>query len=98
MIDYFRVFTDPLTAYFRLEKTFTRLYLMLKHYPLPKSTSSLDIVPPTRDLDVAFHIVHKFLINRETTITIGMYAYDHLVRESKINEKNKSIKRSKSSS
>jgi hypothetical protein len=94
MIDYFRVLTDPLTSYFRLEKTFTRLYLMAKHYPLPKNTSSIDIVPPERDLDVAMHTVHNFLINRETTITVGMYAYNHLIRESKINERGKNIKRS----
>lgn len=93
MIDYFRVLTDPLTSYFRLEKTFTRLCTMLKHYPLPKNTSSIDIVPPDRDLDIAFHVVHDFLKDRESTIVVGMYAYNHLIHESKINEKDKKIKR-----
>lgn len=93
MIDYFRVLTDPLTSYFRLEKTFVRLCLMLKHYPLPKNTTKIDIVPPDRDLDVAFHTVHDFLKNRESTIVVGMYAYNHLIKESQIAEKNKKLKR-----
>jgi hypothetical protein len=93
MIDYFRVLTDPLTSYFRLEKTFVRLCLMLKHYPLPINNSKIDIVPPDRDLDVAFHTVHDFLINRDSTIVVGMYAYNHLVKESEIAEKDKKLKR-----
>jgi hypothetical protein len=34
MIDIYRVYTDPLTSYWRLEKTFTRTARILKHYPL----------------------------------------------------------------
>jgi hypothetical protein len=86
MIDYFRVMTDPLTSFFRLEKTFTRLCIMLKHFPLPHSTSSIDIIPPDKELDVAFHKVHEFLTDRETAITVGMYAYNHLIKESEIRD------------
>jgi hypothetical protein len=93
MIDYFRVLTDPLTSYFRLEKTFTRLCLMLKHYPLPKNTTKINTEPPGRDFDVAFHTVHDFLKDRESTIVIGMYAFNHLIKESKINERDKNLKR-----
>ena len=89
MIDYFRVMTDPLTSFFRLEKTFTRLCVMLKHFPLPHSTSSIDIVPPDKELDVAFHKVHEFLTDRETTIVVGMYAYNHLIKESGMKETHK---------
>ena len=93
MIDYFRVLTDPLTSYvIRLQKTFDRLCLMVKHYPLPYNTSSIDIVPPDRDLDVAFHTVHEFLTNRQSTITVGLYAYNHLIRESGISEEKKKNK------
>jgi hypothetical protein len=93
MIDYFRVLTDPLTSYHRLDKTFLRLCLMMKHFPLPRNTSSIDIIPPDMDLDVAFRTVHDFLINRETIITVGMYAYNHLVKESGVFERNKKINR-----
>lgn len=94
MIDYFRVLTDPLTSWFRLDKTFDRLVLMLKHYPLPSITDSINIEPPELDLDVAFNVVHKFLIDRESCITVGMYALNHLVKESKIYERIKKNKKS----
>ena len=87
MIDYFRVLSDPLTSYFRLEKVFVRLCLMAKYFPLPKNSTKIEIVPPDRDLDIAFHTVHDFLKDRESMICIGMYAYNHYVKESGINEK-----------
>ncbi len=88
MIDYFRVLTDPLISFtkFRLEKTFLRLCKMAKHYPLPHNSSKIEIVPPNRDLDVALHKVHEFLINRQTTIVVGMYAYNHLIKESGVTD------------
>jgi hypothetical protein len=94
MIDYFRVITDPLTSYFRLDKTFTRLCLMMKHYTLPHITSAIDIIPPDRDLDIALHAIHTFLIGRESTIIVGMYAYNHFIKESGIIERTKEMKRS----
>lgn len=95
MVDYFRVLTDPLTSYFRLEKTFTRLCLMTKHYPLPINKTSIAMEPPTRDLDIALRTVHDFLIDRESTVVVGMYAYNHLVRESKINNRENVQRRGK---
>jgi hypothetical protein len=93
MIDYFRVMTDPLTSYFRIGKTFTRLCLMLKHFPLPVSTSEIDITPPDRELDVAFNTVHDFLTGRDSTIVVGMYAYNHLIKESGIRSRLTSSKK-----
>lgn len=81
MIDYFRVITDPLTSYHRLEKTFTRLCLMMKHFPLPTNTTQINFAPPTRDLNIAFNTVHKFLIDKKTIVVVGMYAFNHLVNE-----------------
>src|SRR5438046_898601 len=66
MMDYFKVLADPLASYFRLEKTFERLCLMLKFYPLPNAVNRIDIATPGRDLDIAFRTVHEFLINRDS--------------------------------
>jgi hypothetical protein len=84
MIDYFRVITDPLTSYFRLEKTVKRLNLMDRHFPLPHNTSSLNIEPAEDALDVAFRTVHEFFTNRDTTFVLGIYAYDQLIKYSDI--------------
>ena len=34
LIDAYRVYTDPMTSYFRLKKTFTRFNTLMKYYPL----------------------------------------------------------------
>lgn len=87
MIDYFRVITDPLTSYFRLKKTVDRLHLMDKHFSLPHNTSSLNIEPAEDDLEIAFRTVHEFFTDRESTIVLGVYAYDQLVKESGIQDR-----------
>ena len=84
MIDYFRVMTDPLTSYFRLEKTFKRLCLMMKHYPLPHNTKRIEQPSIDRDLDIALRTVHNFMIKKESMINVGIYAYNHLIHESGI--------------
>ena len=33
LVDAYRVYADPMTSYFRLEKTFTRFSTLLKYYP-----------------------------------------------------------------
>ena len=87
MIDYFRVLTDPMTSYFRLtqKKSFERLLLLTKHYPLPKiKNNNVSIIPPPKELDIAFRTINNFLIDRKTTIAVGMYAYNYLIKECKI--------------
>ena len=32
LVDAYRVYADPMTSYFRLEKTFTRFSTMMKYY------------------------------------------------------------------
>lgn len=84
MIDYLRILTDPLTSWFRLEKIFPRLCALVKHFPLPHNNSVIDIEPPTRDLKIAFDTVYDYLVDNKTCIAIGMYAYNHLLKESTI--------------
>jgi Mimiviridae putative poly(A) polymerase catalytic subunit len=95
MIDYFRVITDPLTSYHRLEKMVTRLNLMDKYFSLPHNSSSLDIVPAEDELDIAFRTVHEFFTDRESTIVLGTYAYDHMVKESGIQDRTTKAKQAR---
>lgn len=82
MIDYFRVLTDPLTSWHRLDKTFKRLSLMLKHYPLPTNSSPINTLESNTEFDLIFKNIHSFLTNRPSTIVVGMYPYNHLVKQS----------------
>ena len=57
---------------------------MTKYYPLPKvKDTNVAIVAPDKELDIAFRTVNNFLKNKETIVTVGMYAYNHLIKECK---------------
>lgn len=81
LIDYFRVITDPLTSYYRLDKTFTRLCLISKHFPLPEHNTPINMSPLSIELDIAFSTVHDFITDKKSLVVIGMYAYNHLIKE-----------------
>ena len=85
LIDYLRILSDPLTSYFRLDKIFPRLCTLIKHFPLPHNNSVIEIEQPERDLKIAFEKIYEYIIDNKKCIVIGMYAYNHLINESKIN-------------
>jgi hypothetical protein len=82
MIDMFRVFSDPMTSYFRLEKSFNRFVILEKYFPIPTITKIVKIAPPDEYLNIAIEYVHNFLTNNSTCVVVGMYAYNHMIKES----------------
>jgi hypothetical protein len=81
-IDYYRIFTDPFSFSFRLDKSFNRYLRLYKHYPIQKSQKlSLNIKKcPKENLD----IIRKKIIHNSKYIVIGKYAYNYY--SSKINK------------
>ena len=80
MIDYFRMFSDPLGSFFRLDKAHKRYQILEKYYPLPKTKEPLKNVPKlsqnTYDvLDKCFN----YLVSVNTLLFSGYYAYDYYV-------------------
>ena len=92
MIDYFRLMSDPLTSYWRLEKTFNRFILLANLYPLPSPTTNISIQAPEKELDIAFSLVHEFLLDKQSAVVTGMYQYNYFVKESEIYKTDKNIK------
>lgn len=92
MIDFYRMLTDPLTSYWRIDKHFERFYLIQKYYPLAHIDKSIFFKFPKEDINLIFKsldIIHNFLEENENTITIGIYAYNHFLVESGILKKDK---------
>lgn len=92
MIDYLRMMTDPLISYWRFEsdmKSFRRFVLLQKHYPLPINNNPINISGNTPLLDDAMNNILKFLLNRDTLVVVGFYAYNYLLSESKLLESKK---------
>lgn len=90
VIDYLRMITDPLSSYWRIEKSLKRMILLQKYYPLPIVDKPIQVIDSTADLERASTIISKYLINRKSIINIGFYAYNYFVMTSET--KNKNIK------
>jgi hypothetical protein len=61
MIDYFRMFTDPLHSTFRWQKAMKRFMLLWNHYAIPNYNISL---PYSRDASRAIDKMRNLLINK----------------------------------
>lgn len=91
-IDYLRMLTDPLISYWRFEgdlKSYRRFFLLQKHYPFPRPKESISFKPVSPTIQTALDMIFQFLINRNTIIVQGLYAYNYYIYESSILDSNK---------
>ena len=79
LIDAFRVYADPLTSYFRLDRTFFRFSTLIKHYPFDLSLYKNTIQYENENKDTKKFIRHKIFHNSQLII-IGHYAFNYLVK------------------
>jgi hypothetical protein len=84
LIDAYRVYSDPMTSYFRLTKTFTRFNKLINYYPLDedmlynklKPSSSLDKKKGEEILD----FIRKSIIHDSELVVVGHYAFNQLMK------------------
>lgn len=89
-IDYLRMFSDPLLSYQqRLEKAFKRFFKLQKFYPIPSIEKPLDVKftkayePEAKNI---INSINNYVVNKDTLIMIGFYAYNVFLNESGIME------------
>ena len=91
-IDYIKMMTDPLISFWRFDdnlKSYRRFYLLQQHYPFTDAKREIKIKQNDVTIKSALDTVFSFLINNESIILIGLYAYNYYIYESKIIENNK---------
>ena len=89
MIDYFRMFTDPLVSFWRLEKHFGRYLQLQKTYPLPLIQEPLKLVNYDNfNISKSINLLFKYLIKNPSIIFTGFYAYNYYLYISNYNKKN----------
>ena len=85
-IDAFRVYADPMFSFWRLEKTFSRFNVLLKHYPL----FDKKLVKTNLNLNQIDENVFKFLkqefIHNKDLIVIHHYAYNYFIKKTPRNK------------
>lgn len=90
IIDYLKIITDPLSSYWRLEKSFERLLYMEEIFKLPRFMKSID-VNSDDSIKKCINIILNELKTMDDTIIIGFYAYLYYLKYSNLAKKNKNL-------
>ena len=84
-VDAYRVLNDPLTSYWRLDKTISRFQKILTYYPFDKSLLNENILFFNKiNIDIKKYI-RKKIIHNSKLIIVGYYAFNYYIK--KINKK-----------
>lgn len=77
--DAFRVYTDPMTSYFRLDKTFSRFTVLMKHYPFDLNKKYNVKINPIPE-NIASYI-KKNIIHNSDYIVVGQHAFNYIAKK-----------------
>ena len=87
-VDFFRMFTDPMVSYWRLEKHFARYLKLQKTYPLPLINKPIKMDYFKNDkFNQVIGLLEDFLSTRKTIIMTGFYVYNYYLNYSEYNKK-----------
>jgi len=87
MIDYYRMFTDPLGSFWRLEKHFERYMLLQKYYPLPNTKDEIKLEPyREKNIYKIIYLLFNEIINYESIVFTGLYTYNYYLYLSEYRE------------
>jgi len=86
LIDSFRILSDPMISYWRLDKMISRCHKLLGYYPFYKNPDyKLNIKLKYDNQDILRFIRHK-IIHNSKYVVVGFYAYNYYIN--KISKKN----------
>jgi len=75
--DAYRIMTDPMTSYWRLEKAINRFNRLINYYPIineKNANKTLQLIKP--DIEMMRHI-RKHIVHNSKLIVVGFYAFDY---------------------
>ncbi len=78
ILDTYRIFTDPMTSYWRLDKVFNRYLKLVKYYPFEK--------PQNNELNIKnndLKKIRKNIIHKSNYIVVGFYAFNYYIKKIK---------------
>jgi hypothetical protein len=81
LIDIYRVFTDPMTSYWRLEKSFKRYLRVYKYYPIEKYQKDNIIKFTNETVENILNKLRKLIIHNSDYIVVGTYAYNYYIKK-----------------
>jgi hypothetical protein len=80
MVDSYRIFTDPMTSFWRLDKTIKRFQKIFKYYPIDYSNNNKKIeLKQSKETD---DFIRKKIIHNSKLIVVGFYGFDYYIKKS----------------
>jgi hypothetical protein len=81
MVDTYRILTDPMTSYWRLDKAIKRFQKLLKYYPINSEIKETKLsLNGNKDTNILKIIRRKFIHNTKLII-VGFYAFDYYMKK-----------------
>lgn len=85
LIDIYRVFCDPLTSYWRLDKSFNRFLKLIKYYPLKCTNNPNEPIEIIKSDVNILKYIRKKIIHNSKYVVVGKYAYNYFVKKMELN-------------
>ena len=79
MVDAYRVLTDPMTSYWRLEKSIRRFQTILKYYPISQTNVDKEIILESNE--EVNNFIRKKIIQKKKIIVVGFYAFNYYAKK-----------------
>ena len=76
LIDILRMYNDPITSYWRIEKNFKRAIQLLKYYPL-ETKGNFTKINIDNNTNNILNFIRKNIIIGSNLLVFGYYAYDY---------------------
>jgi hypothetical protein len=86
LIDTYRVLTDPMMSYWRLDKSIERFQKLITYYPINQVYKDKQINLNCYNINDIQLFIRKKIIRNSKLIVIGFYAYNYYIK--KINKNN----------
>lgn len=80
LVDAYRVLNDPMTSYWRIDKSIKRFQKVLKYYPIDDKNYDTQLQIKTFDNDDVLKYVKKF-IKKSKLIVVGIYAFNYFAKK-----------------
>jgi hypothetical protein len=80
MVDAYRVMTDPMTSYWRLDKSLNRFQKLISYYPIDDIKISNILFNTNNNQDV-LKFIKKKIIHNSKLIAVGAYAYNYYIKK-----------------
>jgi len=80
MVDTFRILTDPMTSYWRVDKSIKRFQKLIKYYPIDQSNVNMKIEFKSNDQSIN-KLIRKKIVQKTKLIVVGFAAYNYYAKK-----------------